>query len=212
MSEAFDAAYLSTGVELLDRRFGGGVPAGRFVAFVAPPESQSEVILESIVDAQPCSFVSARRSRDEVEAQLEASRVDLSNARVRGVSPDEIVDNPEGTFADIPTEGYLILEGGATLGEASRADRNRVLSVLRDRLLEQSAAGILHCVGRDPEDVDALTLSRADIVWWLQLVVTSLSIETRLIVPKFRGGQPLTEPVKLLLTDEVSIDTSRDIA
>ncbi|PSQ43765.1 transcriptional regulator [Halobacteriales archaeon QS_9_68_42] len=37
-------------------------------------------------------------------------------------------------------------------------------------------------------------------------------IENRLAVPKFRGGRAMSDVIKLELSDEVEIDTSRDIA
>jgi hypothetical protein len=38
------------------------------------------------------------------------------------------------------------------------------------------------------------------------------AVESRLHVPKFRGGRALTEPLDLELTDGIAVDTSRDIA
>jgi DNA repair protein RadA/Sms len=50
------------------------------------------------------------------------------------------------------------------------------------------------------------------VIFDLRTTVTSAEIVNRLVVPKFRGGAALEEPLKLKLTDSVSIDTSRDIA
>jgi len=51
----------------------------------------------------------------------------------------------------------------------------------------------------------------ADVIFDLRTTVTGTEMN-RLIVPKFRGGAALEEPLKLKLTDTVSVDTSRDIA
>lgn len=56
-----------------------------------------------------------------------------------------------------------------------------------------------------------LTLAKADTTWRLSLVVNPLAVETRLAVTKNRHGAALTEPLKLRFTDDVSIDSSRDI-
>ena len=52
----------------------------------------------------------------------------------------------------------------------------------------------------------------ADVVFGLRPAVGGAEIETRLAVPKFRGGSALEETIKLKMTEDVSIDTSRDIA
>lgn len=56
-----------------------------------------------------------------------------------------------------------------------------------------------------------MTLNRVDQVWWLQLELLSREIRTRLYVTKARAGRALTEPIPLTLTDQVVIDTSRNI-
>jgi KaiC/GvpD/RAD55 family RecA-like ATPase len=57
-----------------------------------------------------------------------------------------------------------------------------------------------------------LTEHMADIVFDLDTEVKGSEIENRLAVPKFRGGRALDETIKLRLTEEVDVDTSRDIA
>ena len=52
----------------------------------------------------------------------------------------------------------------------------------------------------------------ADVVFQLETTVEGDRIENRLAVPKFRGGRAMSDVIKLELSDEVDIDTSRDIA
>jgi hypothetical protein len=52
----------------------------------------------------------------------------------------------------------------------------------------------------------------ADIVFDLDTGVKGDRIENRLSIPKFRGGVAPNEVIKLELSEEVAIDTSRDIA
>jgi hypothetical protein len=52
----------------------------------------------------------------------------------------------------------------------------------------------------------------ADVIFDLKTTVSGSEIENRLAVPKFRGGRALDETIKLQLTEQVTIDTSRDIA
>jgi hypothetical protein len=52
----------------------------------------------------------------------------------------------------------------------------------------------------------------ADVVFDLRTSVEGTEVENKLAVPKFRGGAALQETIKLQLAEDVSIDTSRDIA
>jgi hypothetical protein len=52
----------------------------------------------------------------------------------------------------------------------------------------------------------------ADVVFDLRTVVDGAEIENRLAVPKFRGGRAPEETIKLRLSEQVAVDTSRDIA
>ena len=47
---------------------------------------------------------------------------------------------------------------------------------------------------------------------WSRTLFHSRKVETYLIVGKHRGGTTRVEPIELVLTGEVDVDTSRDIA
>jgi hypothetical protein len=50
------------------------------------------------------------------------------------------------------------------------------------------------------------------VVRRLDQTVTPDAVESTLVVSKFRGGRALTEPITLELTDNVRVDTSRNVA
>jgi hypothetical protein len=52
----------------------------------------------------------------------------------------------------------------------------------------------------------------SDVVFDLQTAVDGAEVENRLAVPKFRGGRAPDETIKLRLSEQVTVDTSRDIA
>jgi hypothetical protein len=62
-----------------------------------------------------------------------------------------------------------------------------------------------------PENRD-MSEHMADVIFDLETTVSGSEIENRLAVPKFRGGRPPEETIKLRLGDRVTVDTSRDIA
>ena len=87
------------------------------------------------------------------------------------------------------------------------------MNTLKRKLRETGSIGVLYCIDEENNpSLRSLTIKRVDTVWRLYLIVTTLSIENRLIISKFRGGSALREPIRLLLTDRVSIDTSQNIA
>lgn len=96
-----------------------------------------------------------------------------------------------------------------TLGvETVRAALNALGAACRER----DAVALLHCLGDEDRPARSLSLARADLVFRLARTITSLSVDHRLVVTKYRRGQAPTEPIKLKLVDRVAVDTSRDIA
>jgi len=50
------------------------------------------------------------------------------------------------------------------------------------------------------------------VVFDLDTEIRNAEVSNRLSIPKFRGGRAPADTIKLELAEEVSIDTSRDIA
>lgn len=196
---------------MLDRRLGGGLPPGSLAALVAPPESQSELFLRALCDTRDAVYLSTLRPAVEVEQQLDDAGVE--NVSVRSCDPETFTAEPAQHLSNIPEGGVVVID---PFNSVETVDRNRhvaVLDTLKSRLEAAGAIGMVHCLADDADGAGRTrTLARSDLVCEVDIVRTSLSIDTRLYVTKFRGGSALTEPVKVKLTDTVSVDTSRDIA
>lgn len=196
---------LPTGVAELDRRLGGGVPAGTLVALVAPPATQSELLLREPLDANGGTYLSALRPADEAAVP--------DGATAEHARPEELLAGADSLLAPVG-DGEAVLVDPVNELEAD-ADRDRYvdfLATLKSRLRETGGVGFLHALEQASEPpLRWLTLARADAVWNLHLAVTPLAVETRLTVTKARGDRTLDEPLKLRLSDRVSVDTSRDI-
>lgn len=192
---------------VLDRNLRGGVPAGSLVALVAPPQSQSELLLEAVATAGPALYLTNSRTAAEVESslsydELTAREFDLPTAQ-EGFSA---------LLTGLPERGYAVFDAAEPLERLEPAAQQSALDELSRSLRANDAVGLVHCLGTHQDASRRRTLRRADQVWTLDLVFGTLSIENRLYVTKARGDAALTEPVKLRLTDQVTIDTSRDIA
>ncbi len=87
------------------------------------------------------------------------------------------------------------------------------LNELKTKMLETGSIAVLHCLkGRDEPENRVRTYHAADAVFDLRTEIAGTELENHLTIPKFRGGSQPTDAIKLELTEEVAIDTSRDIA
>jgi DNA repair protein RadA/Sms len=200
-----------TGISALDRRFGGGLPSGSVVVLEADPDSQSELILDHFARIRRCRYLTTVRSTDSVESALSLDGDEETTVEaVDGADLDETASRTE----DLPADGALIVDSVEPM-EASAAPATYAdfLDGVRTRVDDADGVAVLHALrgGEDPR-TRRVTEQVADVVFDLRTTVTGTEIANRLIVPKFRGGAALEEPLKLKLTDAVSVDTSRDIA
>ncbi|MEF8853375.1 MAG: transcriptional regulator, partial [Haloarculaceae archaeon] len=84
---------------------------------------------------------------------------------------------------------------------------------LQNHLANTNSLGLMHCLdGRSVPPLRDSTEHFADVVFQLETTTANDEVENRLAIPKFRGGRAPADIIKLDLVEEVSIDTSRDIA
>lgn len=211
---------LSTGSESLDRLLGGGIPNGRMVVLIAPPETQGELLLKQFAGVRSTLYLSTFRPKWEIQEELadyvqnrmtaESTPIDL---QVEYVTPDELLESPQPYLDRLPSKANLIIDSIDEFEVEDRARYVDFLNQVKERLWETGSLGLFYGMeGNRVDPARSLTLKRSDIVWELRRRIRSNDIEHHLVISKFRGGKALTEPVKLVLTDEVRIDTSRDIA
>lgn len=193
---------LPTGVDELDRRLGGGIPHGSLLALTAPPESQSELLLEAFARANETTYVTTIR-----DAQAVSNR--LPEMTVRRANSEDLLFNPK-TYLDVPPGGCLVVDAVTHLEHNADTYRD-FLEVAARRCRETEGMVLLHA--HEPE-VDPpkrwLTLARADVTMRVSLSVDPAAVETRLAVTKNRHGTTVTEPLRVHLTDCVAVDADTD--
>lgn len=204
---------LKTGISVLDRKLDGGLPPGCIVAFTADPASQSELLLYELTAARGTLYVSTERSDAAVRHAIESSPSAVGSPTVRHVSSEQPLDEATRLVDALPDGANLIVDTMDTLERTDADDYVAFLNALKERMLETGSIAVLHCLkGDDEPDNRTRTHHAADAVFDLRTRVAGTDLENTLAIPKFRdGGQP-TETIKLELTEEVAIDTSRDIA
>lgn len=203
----------TTGIGPLDRRLGGGVPAGSVVALTAPPTSQSELLLYQLAAQQRTLYLSARRTAPAIRDAIERSVPQYAQIHVHAVDRDAPVDDITDLVGQFDASSVVVIDPMDVI-EASEPDRLREFCcTLRERLVEADSIAVLHCLsGRDVPDGRDVTANMADVVFQLETERDGDSVENTLAVPKFRGGPALGKALELELTEDVVVDTSRDIA
>jgi len=231
-----DRRRVSTGVPTLDRRLNGGLRAGSVLAVIAPPASQSEVLLQSLMDERPSLYVSTVRRPEAVRAGLTTSHdadfaveyagkerameneflqelTDERSFSLQTPGDSSPLDDVYDAISRVDGRANVIVDSTNPLETTGDAAAYRsVLNALKTRVLDTGGLGVLHCIDHDTApDLRATTLTVADVVWRLQFVSLSNGVEYRLTVPKHRGGEVLTEQLSVVLGRDVHIDDTRNI-
>ena len=207
------AKRLPTGIDVLDRRFDGGIPRGSVVQFAADPASQSELLLYEWTAARGTLYLTTLRSQAAVADAVRNTRTRVGSPTVREIGGDAPLDTANRLVGTLPEGANLIIDVTDPLERMDRTRYRNFLNVLQTAMVNTGSVAFLHCMkgGNEPEN-RVMTEHVADVVWDLRTAVRGTDVVNHLAVPKFRGGRALDETVKLKLEESVTIDTSRDIA
>ncbi|XVH31222.1 RAD55 family ATPase [Haloferacaceae archaeon DSL9] len=203
---------LSTGIDALDRRLGGGLPAGSLLLFSSAPASQAELVLAELIADRPTTYLTPFRPAEAVRAGLDSSALPPTAVDVVELDPADPIPRARGCVDSLPAETTLVVDPVDPL-ERRAEDYRELLVDLQATIADTDRIAVLHALsGRSVPPQRDLSEHIADIVFELRTEVVGTEITNRLVVPKFRGGRALEETIKLKLADDVTIDTSRDIA
>lgn len=226
---------LATGIDPLDDELDGGVAGGRILALSAPPASPSELLLHEIAAQRKTLYLTTTRNCETVRRTLRNDGFDMQS-RKRDVWVEDV------DAVDVETESLMngcvdCIEKfeNAMRSQIGVGDFNIIIDTadilehqnygwvlkffdkLRNRLVntEEDVEGlvVLHLTrGEHVPDQRDLTLTLADVVAELHRDIEGEDMSYRLFMPKNRGSTALMEGLKLNLTNEVMVDTSRDIS
>lgn len=205
-------SVLRTGIDVLDRKLNGGVPPGSLALLSADPASQSEQFLYELTTPRQTVYLTTARSTRAVRNSLENAGVTLDATNLHSIGERPLKETYR-VVHESPPRSTIIVDTVDMLETKSTDEFLHFLNDVRDELADKDSFAVMHGLnGREVPVQRDVTEYLADIIFELSTEVRGESIENRLIVPKFRGGAPFDETVKLELTQEVAIDTSRDIA
>ncbi|MFB6301564.1 MAG: RAD55 family ATPase [Haloferacaceae archaeon] len=207
------ADRLPTGITVLDRQLDGGIPAGSIVLLSADPASQSELFLYELTAARGTLYLTSIRSDQAVRDAIERVPGRVGNPTVRDIGGGAPLDGANRLVSNLPERANLIVDVIDPLERSETPRYREFLNQLQTHMMNTQGLAVLHALDGTnvPENRD-LSEHMADVVFDLQTDVEGSEVVNRMAVPKFRGGRALEETIKLQLADEVSIDTSRDIA
>jgi len=204
---------LRTGVDALDRELDGGLPPGSVVAYCAPPASQSELLLYELTSARDTMYVSTDRTEDLVADAFDRALCPTGDPDVRYVAGDTPLEHARRLFRSIRERQNLVIDPTDSLERQERSRYQAFLNELGNHMANTESIAVLHCLRGDATpELRSTTQHMADVVFELSQEYNGSDVETRLAVPKFRGGNALNETIKLELADRIRVDTSRDIA
>lgn len=204
---------LSTGMDVLDRKFNGGIPAGRTVALSAAPASQSELFLYEMAAVRNTVYLTTERTVRDVEAALERTKTSLDGVEIHRLAAEAPLTEAQLLLEELDDESTLIVDSIGPLEGTADGEYRSFLNDLKRRTAETGSLSLLHCLdGRSVPTQRDRTEYLADVIFDLITERRGGSIENSLSVPKFRGGRSLSETIELDLTSDVTIDVSRKIA
>ncbi len=208
------ANRLRTGIDVLDRKLGGGLPAGSIVALEAHPASQAELFLYELTVTRGTLWLSLDRSAEAVKDSIGHSPTETGDPTVRHISGEAPLDNAGKLVSALPEASNLVLDPVDVLEAQEPHSRYRnFLNELQNHIFNTNSLAILHCLdGRAVPPLRDTTEHFADVVFELRTDTSGDEVDNRMAIPKFRGGRAPADIIKLELVEEVSVDTSRDIA
>ncbi len=205
---------LRTGIDVLDRKLDGGIPAGSMVALSAQPGSQAELFLYELTATRGTLWLSLNRTGEAVRDSIENTPAETGDPTVRHISGEAPLDNAGKLVSALPETSNLIVDPLDVLESQEPPSRFRsFMNDLQNHIFNTNSLAILHCLeGRSVPPLRDTTEHFADVIFHLDTDINGDEVENRLSIPKFRGGRAPSDTIKLNLVEEVSIDTSRDIA
>jgi KaiC/GvpD/RAD55 family RecA-like ATPase len=205
---------LETGIEVLDRKLEGGIPAGSIVVLSAQPASQAELFLYELTATRGTLWLSLNRTAGAVTESITNTPTETGDPTVRHISGEAPLDNAGKLVSALPETSNLIIDPVDVLESQEPPSRFRsFMNDLQNHIFNTNSVAILHSLdSRNVPPLRDTTEHFADVVFHLDTDLSSDEVENRLSVPKFRGGRAPVETIKLDLVSEVEVDTTRDIA
>lgn len=230
----------STGIAILDRNLGGGIPSGTVVYLSADSKSMSEVFLYQFTQTRKTYYIVTGRRPRYVARDIQNMKYDISKITFIDVYSEyyvtehgDLVDNVGNEYVDNQVIEFMVYNLQNIQTEEESDDINIIIDTfsfflglnvnigqikkLMNVIYEttKETGGLTYLYGlKDTHDraLENEITNACDAVFDVELYRGSDEIVSRLSVPKIRGRSPVTEMLKFKIDKGIQIDTSTDIA
>lgn len=207
------ATRLSTGIEKLDRALNGGVREGSVISITAPPNSQYEIFLQHFIKERDTLYISTTRTEEHINKQLSLRGIDRNGCGVKYVDPTDSVMEDVLNYAKKPPRGSNVIIDISDPLESE--DTGRIINFFHElKTHMETIGGIALVVGLNSEPVPSgrkYTYKMADIVMDIEFIHRGTETEIMMRTPKNRNETAVIDPLKLLITDNVEVDSKRQV-
>lgn len=230
----------NTGISVLDRSIGGGLPCGSMIYVAADPSGMAEIFLYQFTQSRKTYYFTTGRRPKYVLRDILNLNFDIRNIIFIDVYSEyyltpsgEMVDNVGNDYADTKLLEFVEYNLKNIRNEAQEGDINlvfdnfsffmnlnvnpgllrRMMNLIYEVTKETSALTYLYGLqGSHPENIENEILNSADVIFEISLDRGADKLVNKLAIPKMRGMLPTPEVIKFKICDGVQIDTSKDIA
>lgn len=231
---------LSSGIYVLDRSIGGGIPGGSVVYISATTKSMSEVFLYQFTQSRKTYYFCTERRPKFVQQDIANMNFDTSQIVFVDVYGSYYM-SPQGEMIDIGGNGFMdakIVEFmeynlKSILSEETDGEINiivdtftffmnlnlnsgiirRLMNIIYETTKETGGLTFLYSL-KDSHDqkLENEIVNTCDAIFDVDIEKTGDKIISKLSIPKIRGMTPTAEMIKFKIGEGIQIDTSRDIA
>lgn len=229
----------TTGIMLLDRTLGGGLPSGSTVYLYADAKSMAEVFLYQFTQARKSYYFSTERRSDYVKRNIESFGFTTKNITFVDIYAEyyvtqhgEMVDNVGNEFVDSKIVEFtehnlekIMVEGEQDINiifdsfsfylllNVNAGVMKRLINIIYEVTKNLNCVSFLYGIKEsNSKAIENEILKSCDIIFDIELEKTTDRLSNRLSIPKIRGRIPSAEMIKFKVGDGVQIDTTRDIA
>jgi KaiC/GvpD/RAD55 family RecA-like ATPase len=207
---------LSTGIEILDNPeyLEGGFPKGSVVTILANPIATAELFMFDLASVRTTNYFTTSRSAEAVETNLDILKRSPEDFEIVDLfSADDVFDTLMEGLEGVGREQNIIIDTVSDLVDHDRFED--MLDVIYRVSHETDSVTYLYMIKEDEETMtyaESRVPYLSDVVMKMSTGLEGEKIENRLAISKLRGQTPPEKTIKLIIGEEITVDTSRDIA
>ncbi|MEL4304974.1 RAD55 family ATPase [Methanococcoides sp. LMO-2] len=229
-----------TGIYVLDRTLGGGLPLSSMVYFSADPRSMSEIFFYEFTQSRKTYYFTTSRRPKYLRQDIMNMNLDPSNVIFVDIyseyyftSMGDMVDNLGNGHVDSKIIEFTEYNLRTILSESQGEEINiifdnfsffmnlnvnrgllkRLTNLLYETTKETNSITYLYALkGSHDEQAENDILNSSDVIFDVDVERHPDKLMNKLSIPKIRGMSPKTDVIKFNVSEGINIDTSKDIA